>query len=92
MRGAGKPVHLPHKMAEHMPGGRQRLHGAGCDAERRQGLLKCSDCPLFEPLAPLGAGYEGWGLCLSRGVDGAATERCCSGACAAFIAEVDADV
>ena len=26
-------------MAEHMPGGRQRLHGAGCDAERRQCLL-----------------------------------------------------
>lgn len=60
--------------------------------KRRQGLLKCSDCPLFEPLAPLGAGYEGWGLCLAHGVDGAATERCCSGACAAFIAEVDADV
>ena len=58
--------------------------------KRRAGLLKCSDCPCFEPLAPMGAAYAGWGLCLVHGIDGAVSERCCSGACAAFIAEVDA--
>lgn len=60
--------------------------------KRRAGLLKCSDCPCFEPLDPLGAGYAGWGLCLAHGIDGAVSERRCSGACGAFIAEVDADV
>lgn len=69
-----------------------RLSGEALRLKRRSGLLKCSDCPRFEPLGPLGAAYAGWGLCLAHGVEGGVTERRFTGACAAFIAEVDAGV
>lgn len=56
---------------------------------RRAGLLKCFDCPCYDPLEPMGPRYRGLGLCLFHGVEEAYSQRGCTGACAAFIAEVD---